>query len=321
MSKKSKGSVLNMIEHERHRVAASITREQEWEQGEPNSGLARMFVIMLGIHVFVIGGIIVYDFVGGETPAKPVQASGSTPSSRASSSSTAASVSAPLPTVTSTSAPPAPAPAPEPAKPALSVPQEAAVSMPKAIPYTEPAGKPAAAASSKPLQTAHANTSDPIAFPPDTASSSAAGSAAGSPAKVADSPPEPAKASSPQKTRVQADKPKPAADKPASFQPKPVAPPSAMRKALAGDGKPPAAVASKKKDSREESDPPSVKKAAKSSSSSSHQTVKYTVAKGDTVYSLARKYKTTEDAIMKANGIKKASSLGLGKTIVIPSAK
>jgi LysM repeat protein len=74
MSKKKKNRLLlNLKEGERykHRVAM-VNEEGGWNQHEPNAGMARMFVIMLLIHVLVIGGIIVYDFVNGEdNPAEP----------------------------------------------------------------------------------------------------------------------------------------------------------------------------------------------------------------------------------------------------------
>lgn len=55
---------------QKHRVAF-VTDEGEWNQHEPNTGMARMFVVMLLIHVVLIGGIIVYDFMGDEEA--PVQ--------------------------------------------------------------------------------------------------------------------------------------------------------------------------------------------------------------------------------------------------------
>jgi hypothetical protein len=63
-------------EKRRHHVAAFVTEEGEWNQHEPNTGLARMFIVMLVLHVFVIGGIILYDFVGEEpeTQSTPVVA-------------------------------------------------------------------------------------------------------------------------------------------------------------------------------------------------------------------------------------------------------
>lgn len=347
MSKKNNGIFINTIERERHRVAASITKEQDWEQPEPNSGLARMFVIMLLIHVFVIGGIIIYDFVGGDPAPRSSQASGSVASTRASSNSTAANASsaAPLPTIASTSSnsssespaaePAAVAPAPK--TPTLSVPETAATPktpMPKALPFT---GSPspvvtesssqAGSATHSPLVIAHANTFDPIAFKSDGDTHSAkAGSVIETPttepAKER-SQPEKAKTftesvkNASDKTKAAAEKTK-VADKPASSsQPHPVATPSAMRKALAGDSKPPAAAPTARKKDKEESAPPAAKKAAPKTPA----TRKYTIAKGDTIYSLARKYKVSEDSIMKANNIKKANNLSLGKVITIPAAK
>ena len=50
----------------RHHVTATVTEEGQWEQPEANNGLARMFVIMLLLHIVVIGAIVLYDFVGEE---------------------------------------------------------------------------------------------------------------------------------------------------------------------------------------------------------------------------------------------------------------
>ncbi|WP_461525853.1 LysM peptidoglycan-binding domain-containing protein [Prosthecobacter sp.] len=65
--------LLNLMDGERHRHrVALVTEEGEWNQHEPNSGMARMFVVMLLIHVVLIGGIIIYDFMGDD--ARPQQA-------------------------------------------------------------------------------------------------------------------------------------------------------------------------------------------------------------------------------------------------------
>ncbi|MCB1278143.1 LysM peptidoglycan-binding domain-containing protein, partial [Prosthecobacter sp.] len=71
MKKKTKTKeprlLLNLMDGERHRHrVALVTEEGEWNQHEPNSGMARMFVVMLLIHVALIGGIIIYDFMGDE---------------------------------------------------------------------------------------------------------------------------------------------------------------------------------------------------------------------------------------------------------------
>lgn len=73
-SKKEKKLLLNLIDGERHRHrVALVTEEGEWNQHEPNSGMARMFVVMLLVHVILIGGIIVYDFMDAEeTPQQSV---------------------------------------------------------------------------------------------------------------------------------------------------------------------------------------------------------------------------------------------------------
>lgn len=59
-------------DRQRHRVSL-VTEEGEWNQHEPNSGTARMFVIMLLLHVVVIIGVIVFDFMGEDkTPQQAV---------------------------------------------------------------------------------------------------------------------------------------------------------------------------------------------------------------------------------------------------------
>ena len=71
---KEKKLLLNLMsgERQRHRVAL-VTEEGEWNQHEPNSGMARMFVVMLLIHVVLISGIIFYDYMGDdETPQQTV---------------------------------------------------------------------------------------------------------------------------------------------------------------------------------------------------------------------------------------------------------
>jgi LysM repeat protein len=59
--------LLNLLEGEKHKHrVAMVNEEAAWNQHEPNSNMARMFVVMLLIHVVVIGGIIVYDMMNGE---------------------------------------------------------------------------------------------------------------------------------------------------------------------------------------------------------------------------------------------------------------
>lgn len=64
---KEKKLLLHLLDGERHRHrVALVTEEGEWNQHEPNSGMARMFVVMLLVHVILIGGIIIYDFMDDE---------------------------------------------------------------------------------------------------------------------------------------------------------------------------------------------------------------------------------------------------------------
>jgi LysM repeat protein len=71
MKKKKTKLLLNLVEGEKHRHrVAMVNEEAEWNQHEPNTGMARMFFVMLLIHVVVIGGIIVYDWLNGEEAAQ-----------------------------------------------------------------------------------------------------------------------------------------------------------------------------------------------------------------------------------------------------------
>jgi LysM repeat protein len=62
MSKKPKLlDTLLASEKRRHHVTAFVTQEGEWNQHEPTSGFARMFIAMLVLHILIIGGIILSD--------------------------------------------------------------------------------------------------------------------------------------------------------------------------------------------------------------------------------------------------------------------
>ncbi|MBK8095246.1 MAG: LysM peptidoglycan-binding domain-containing protein [Verrucomicrobiaceae bacterium] len=71
---KNESILMRLIDGERHKHrVALVTDEGEWNQHEPNTGMARMFVVMLLIHVVLIGGIIIYDFMGEEeAPAQAI---------------------------------------------------------------------------------------------------------------------------------------------------------------------------------------------------------------------------------------------------------
>ncbi|MCA1964455.1 MAG: LysM peptidoglycan-binding domain-containing protein [Prosthecobacter sp.] len=72
MKKKQHKLLLNLVEGDRHKHrVAMVNEEAEWNQQEPNSGMARMFFVMLLLHVVVIGGIIVYDWLNGEESPPP----------------------------------------------------------------------------------------------------------------------------------------------------------------------------------------------------------------------------------------------------------
>ena len=78
--KKKDKLLLNFLEGEKHKHrVAMVNEEAAWNQHEPNSNMARMFVIMLLIHVIVIGGIIIYDWMNGEEAQSTVLVNEVTP--------------------------------------------------------------------------------------------------------------------------------------------------------------------------------------------------------------------------------------------------
>lgn len=78
--KKKDKLLLNLLEGEKHKHrVAMVNEEAAWNQHEPNSNMARMFVIMLLIHVIVIGGIIIYDWMNGEEAQSTVLVNEVTP--------------------------------------------------------------------------------------------------------------------------------------------------------------------------------------------------------------------------------------------------
>lgn len=63
---------------------AMVTDEGVFNQHEPNAGMARLFVVMVMIHVVVIGGIIVYDYLNSPVAApRPTRVQPAKPSASA----------------------------------------------------------------------------------------------------------------------------------------------------------------------------------------------------------------------------------------------
>jgi len=303
MSRQTKSVLMRSNERERLRVAATVTQEREWPQNEPNQGLARMFVVMLLIHVVVIGGVIIYDFVGEPEDAKPV---------------------ASAPTAAPKTAAPAPTPAPkavasEPRTPVQPVPAltaeaPAVTTPPAAIPVKEdsvPAAVPVTAPAALLPQSLLASGSTtvvdlPVApeVKPGPVTTAASMTPALTPVHEA------APAVKPKVESVKTEAPKPKVEKAVALgaAPKPVMTPSAARSALDKEARKTSATVTQKK--AEPTKPAPAKKTASSS--------RHTVSKGDTVYGIARRYKVSEKALMQANGITNPNALRLGKALVIP---
>ena len=303
-------------EKRRHHVAAFVTEEGEWNQHEPNTGLARMFIVMLVLHVFVIGGIILYDFVGEEPEAQstPVVAkqNDSVPSAIPVQPSPAPDSSSPSPiglsavngitdpstssTTTDTSLPvtnahPLPAmatvppPAITPGAPSITHPE--LVDLPStSLPASEPVSTSLPEPVAAPVEPEAATSLADV--PPATTLVAKTENPAPAPEpKVEDAPP------SPRKTE-------------AAPGPKPVPPPSEMAKRPTTPAAKPAPKPTTK---------PTTKSTTKPSTSRGGSHV---LAKGETLYRIAAKYGTTPEKIMKANNIKDPAKLRDGTRLVIP---
>jgi len=320
--KKKQDKVLSTSERKRLHVAAMVTNEKEWPQSEPNQGLARMFVIMLLVHVVVIGGVIIYDFVSEPEAQGVVSTAAKKTAATTTTTSTAAATTAPLPVVRDV---PVPSPAPVPAaQPVTATPPAAS---PESLLPSQFAETPVKA----PAEEQKHMISSPIPTPAPRAEI------------VQSEPPAPVEktegekfitettekpTSSVRRTIAQSRTEVPRASLISPTTPSPVATPSAARKSLESDehrstrssttssnssSKPTTTTAKKR---QVEDSPPPAKKVSKPVAAGS---ARHTVAKGETIYAIARRYKVSEDALMRANSIKKANGLQIGKTLTIPA--
>lgn len=65
-------------------ISMTVTDEGVFNEHEPNAGMARLFVVMVMIHVVVIGGIIVYDYLNSPVAApRPARTQSSKPNASA----------------------------------------------------------------------------------------------------------------------------------------------------------------------------------------------------------------------------------------------
>lgn len=334
--KKNKGNDIldNLLggERRRHQVAM-ITEEGDWNQHESNSGMARVFVVMLLVHVVLIGSIIVYDFVGTEeTQPAPAPVVKKTPTNDPHEmASVPVQSSLPETTVTaSNSASEIPSSGEYEVKSGDSLPNIAAsqgVDLNELIALNHldegnielnpltilklPARKisePAQVSVVKdfpPLPAANAGTSEiaapkviPIEQTPPAPMPAVVSLTDSQPS--IDSTPVPAGPAMDSNPPAPAPEPVVAAAKPEPAKlvaPKPVPTPSqAVEKKVTPKAEP--------------------KTAAKPTPSGSRS---HTMAKGDTLYGLARKYGVSAAAIQKANNISKPESIRDGAKLIIPA--
>lgn len=329
--KKKQDKVLSTSERKRLHVAAMVTNEKEWPQSEPNQGLARMFVIMLLVHVVVIGGVIIYDFVSEPEAQGVVSSTAKKTAVPTTTTTTAAATSAPLPVVRDV---PVPSQTPVPvAQPVTATPPPAPATT------TPPAASPESLLPSQFAET-------PVKTPAEEQKhmiSSPIPSPAPRAEIVQSEPPAPVERNETAKFVTETtEKPTnsvrrsiaenrtevPRASLISPTTPNPVATPSAARKSLESEehrstrstktgssttSKPSSTTAKKRQ--VEDSLPPNKKPSKPVATAASH----HKVAKGETIYAIARRYKISEDALMRANSIKNANGLQIGKTLTIPA--
>ncbi len=350
MSKKSKSSVLNMIERERHRVAANVTQESEWTQHEPNNGLGRMFIVMLLIHVFVIGGIILYDFVGdSSSSSKPsaLQRSSATTATRPAATALAPSLPTPASSITTSSShlvvshdtldsiaaqhsvdkaalitlnqldknggttiQPGVRLALPP--PTAAAPATVPAKVPAAIPVT-----PTNVAALVPV--ANSISPPPAPTPAPEPKLLTVTRPLSTPAAITkNEAPAPARQAPPAATKTIAKQANEEPRRTIAPQPRPVPTPSATRRALENDERKAPVVKKQAEEPPSKKATPTKKPTEVASTKKSTSGTRITMAKGDTLYSLSRKHKVSLEALQKANNIKDPTRLAPGRALVIP---
>lgn len=334
--KKNKGTDLldNLLggERRRHQVAM-ITEEGDWNQHESNSGMARVFVVMLLVHVVLIGSIIVYDFIGTEeTQSAPAPVVSKTPTTDPHElSSTPVKSSLPEATTSAVaSSSDIPASGEYEVKSGDSLPTIAAsqgVDIKELIALNHledgnielnpltilklPARKVA-----EPAQVAVVKDFPPM--PVANTETASAPAAAVIPIEQTPPAPLPAVVSLADNQPSIDSTPAPATpamdSAPPAPAPAPVAEPAKPEPVKLVAPKPvptPTQIAEKKPAPKAEPKP-----AAKPTTSGSRS---HTMAKGDTLYGLARKYGVSAAAIQKANNISKPESIRDGAKLIIPA--
>ena len=339
MSKKKGPSLLSMIERERHRVAATITHQDpEWSQPQPNRSVAKMFVIMLAVHILVIAGLIIYDFAtGGQKKAVTPSVAATAPLNTGSTStppvqaphSNVAAVDPRSETPAVRTAPVEPLPQP-PAVASSATPPLPVVSTPL-VANVKPASAPAVTPVKSGMPSLTPDSTTRVALPP-AAESKVDGKLGlamnGSPTTLAQPQLKDATATA----AVPSSKPAAGAYQPPSPKaPDVAAAPKPENKAPATR---PEAKSDTKKDKNIASAPPaksSNSSATKSSTSNKSPTIapakvkkdtgvtRHTVRRGDTLGSIARRYGVTKEAIARANKIRNPDQVMLDSRLIIPS--
>jgi LysM repeat protein len=315
---------LNMAGWRKHYVAAMTADEEAWPQREPGSNLGRVFVILLLLHVFLIGAVVLYNVIAPKSP--PAVATGKAILAKPSATPirTAASMVTPK-AVAVTPAPPAPQSDVKPIETgsydvrsgdnvpgiaaALGVPAADLIRLNnldntelypgRKLSYPKKPLAPALKAMPVPASAVNLSPAKPETFAavtPPGASTPPVTLKVNPAVTSADQPPatKPSRKSEPSGGAA-----KSKADSP------PEAPKSAKTTAKTGKAA--------KTDSTAKTSPKTEKSTKEAAGRRAH-----VVGPKETLYSIARKYGVKIDALQKANGIKDPTTLREGMKLVIP---
>ncbi len=61
------GDRINMTAWRKHYVS-TVAEDEPWPQREPGSNLGRIFVLLLLLHVFIIGAVVLYNIISPKAP-------------------------------------------------------------------------------------------------------------------------------------------------------------------------------------------------------------------------------------------------------------
>lgn len=324
---------LSMAGWRKHYVATMAADEEAWPHREPGGNLGRVFIILLLLHVFLIGAVVLYNVVSPKTP--PAVTAAVKPSANPAATVAAANPATPGPTARTT--PPA---TPEPPAEtgtyevrsgdnvpgiaaALGVHPEELIKLNnldttalypgRKLLYPKKAAAPTPARTPAPLATRVTPPSTPMSLktpPPPPVKTESPPKPAATAAHTADAPPAPPSA----KTET-ADRPPSPPKTAARSETSGASPPKTEpRKSETARATPKTETKKTESPSRTAAKP---EKPATPKESTAGRRI-HVLGPKETLYSIARKYGVKVDDIQAINGIKDPTRMRNGTKLVIP---